>query len=361
MNEFVKKSVLVAFLFFCEFIKPVFGGLLGPCLPEQVKEELMQMELDPDIIMNIELLNALKVEYGEDVVKYLTSQHPYLSDPSGHIDPLTLHWAAEAIWSPKSKITRYMLIVMDLSDEEALKEYISLALQNLFNIKDKTKLVFFTKEDFNKFKSKATVTIQSLLLSNNPNMPDIEILTIAKAFKKHYLGKSGHMIGFEGQENQNKIITIEAHGDASSSNIALGHSIMSSDELINRLQEIHLPNDAIIRLDVCFSGCTTRKLDISKSEIVRLFTLDQLTDQFESIEGSFLDTFSRKLYQAMPAFNGNIEGYIGRVISLPKSAVLRKNGTLMPRGNAVEVMGLDGAVLLKKEETLISLSRKDAV
>lgn len=363
MNNLAKKTRLSICLFLVSYLfysTHLLAGLLGPCLPEQLKEELMQMELDPDIVVNHEFLNALKIEYGEEVLDYLISKHPYLSDPSKHIDPLTLHWAAEAIWSPKSKIAKYMLIIMNLSDEETLKEYISFALQNLFDMKNKTKLVFLTKEDFNKFKAKATLTIQELLLSNNPNLPDIELLTIAKAFKKYYLGKSGHMIGFDAKPYENIIISIEGHGDAGNDNLVLGHSMMSSDELIDKIKEIKIPTDATVRIDVCFSGCTTRKLEMTKNEIKHLFISNQLTSHFGVISGSFIDTVSKKLYQAMPAFNGRVEGYIGRVITLPKQRVLRKNGTLMLRGNAVEVTGSDGVILLKKEEAIISISRGEA-
>lgn len=351
-------NCILFFLFL--FINPVFAGLLGVCSPDKIQEELIQLNLDPEIKTNEQLLAALKTIYGNEIEEFLTKKHPYIAQaPLDTIDEQTLQWTAEAIWSPKNKIATHMLILMSLDNRSIFKDYVSTAFKRLLDLKNKTKLIFLNNEDFLFFKKHSTLMLEEILLDNNPLTPDAEKIHVIRKFKKYYFSKSGYNIGFDASINKKPLLVIDGHGDAGNDNLLIGDELFSVDQLVERLAALQIPSDSVIRLEVCFSGCTKRKLDLSVAEIKLAFKSGLLNQHAGPVHGSLMHTLSKKVYQEIPTFNGSFEGYIGSVNTISQKDVLKKDGTLMLRGNASKVEGTTGSILLKKEEVMVLISRSD--
>ena len=331
-----------------------------PCKNEEIVSELIQLGLDPDIKTNKGLLDNFKIVYGDEIHSYLIKNHPFLEEnPDANIDRETLFWAIEAIWDPSNSVARHMIIALDLSNETVLQEYTEMAMDSLLNSSEKTKLTFKNNEEYIFFKDKSEAMIRKILNEGASHVSDEQVNIIKNAFSKNYFNVGGYTIGLKNVIYKNPVIIIEGHGAADDTEIMIGNVTITSIELVNILKELKLPSDSTIKLDSCFSGCTKEIIEKTREEIKKIFERGQLTSHSGPVNGSFLHDFSKEIYKAMPSFTGDVEGYIGMIETVPKKNVHRQNGSIMPKGNASEVQGLDGSILLKKEEVRVTIKRSD--
>ena len=354
----------IFFVFLLSLMGLANAGLIKPCNSAELKTELIQLGLNPDIEVYEELLDSVESTYGVDIVGYLVSAHPALKEiPFGTVDPNTLQWVIEAIWSPKNPIARHMIIAIDLENESVLSAYVFSAFQQLYNPSEKTKLVFKNSDELKIFKQESIGSLRKLIEKLNPNISDVNLQQSISKFKQYYFSEEGSMIGLGSISYKNPVIVIEGHGNSSEGTgmdtITIGDITLTSDELVDILKSFELPFDSTLRLNSCFSGCTIYKIEKTTNEIRGLFKNNLLTAHSGVITGSLLDILSRKLYQTMPDFVGDVVGYIGKIHTIPLRNILRKDGTIMPKGYASEITGNDGVLLLKKEDCEVIIKRSD--
>lgn len=356
----MRYSLLKAIFIYFILTAPINSNVLNPCSSKNIVAELITLNLDPDIKTNISLLNDLKLKYGSSIHEFLSTSHPYLHEnPSGIIDSKTLQWTAEAIWNKNNPIARHMLIAADINNINVLRQYALFAFQYLLNSGVKTKLIFKTTKDFEIFKLRSITELKKIIKENNISVPDKVIKNSLSKFNEYYLEDGGHAIGFKSISYNNPVIVIDGHGNAGNTEISLGDVSMSSKNLIDLLISLKLPLDSTITLDSCLSACNKNKLPYSIAEIKIIFKQNLLTQYSGPIKNSFLADFSKKIFSEIPDFNGTVEGYIGVIHTTPQKNVYRKNGSIMSKGFATEVTGLDGSIFLKKEEVKVVITRSD--
>ena len=340
-------------------ISPLHSAPFDKCDIDQLEDQLIEFGLDPSIRINNELLSEIQYKYGDEISNYLTEKHPLMKNrPLDMIDEETVEWVIDAIWNTENKRTRYMPILFPLNNNKVLKDYILTAFENLSLEKKKTKLVFKNKEDFLSFKEMARKELKNIILSHYPEYPDHIIYHDIENFRKYYLNQTGYQFTFKNIAHRNPILIIEGHGAAGVDGLTVGGVTLTSEQLIHNLNLLHMPNDATIKMNSCFSGCGDNKFNFTIKEIKYLFKNDLLSKVAET-NNSFTHIFHKSLYENFHSFNGVVHGYLGLLFSTPENNVLKKDGSIMTLGNASKITGTDGSVLLKKEDVRISLSRSN--
>lgn len=339
---------------------PVDGGILTPCSENEIISELTQLNLDTEIKTNIQLLENLINKYGYEIYSYFLSAHPSLvNDENGKIDAKTLQWVSEAIWSPKNPITKNIIIVGNIHKKSVLKEYVEFIFNSLYLINEKVRIVFKNNDDYVFFKRKAIPALVAMMKEQNPHISENLISIATSKFEKYFFTHNGYAIGFNFITYSNPSISIIGHGNVKDSEISIGGVNITIKKIVNILKVLNIPSDATVKLESCFSACSSSIINNTKAEIISLFKMEKLTELTGPIKGSFLDLFSRKLYTLIPTFNGDVEGYIGKLYLKPQKNVLKIDGEIMPKGNASSISALDGEILLKKEEVRVSIKRSD--
>lgn len=330
------------------------------CEPEKIKEKLIELGLDPEIKKNKELVAAFSVKYGPAVAQYLTDTHPrLLFDSENEFDERTVSWAIDAIWESDNPATRYTPILGDVNNESILSDYIFHIYNQLRKYSQKITPVFMSNADLKVFNKVALALLYKRLLSEYPNMAPENLDKALALFDQYYLKSSRVLVGFDSVKDHTPVVVIFGHGDAGKEAIQIGNVSILVSELVQKLKGLNLPSNATIKINACFSGCVDEKLNYSTEEIKSLFKHDMLTTIGSSVHGSLLEKFSVELFRELPSFTGVVQAYMGVVFSRPCKNVLKKDGSLMPIGNAVEITGNDGSILLKKEQVRVSMSRSN--
>ena len=83
----------------------------------------------------------------------------------------------------------------------------------------------------------------------------------------------------------------------------------------NLVKKLGLPDDAIIKLDFCWSGAGQSPEGVTKEEIIKAFHDDNMETITGSVDDSFSGMFIQDLKKAMPHFCGEIHSYLGVVHS----------------------------------------------
>ena len=353
------KSRFALFAFFL-LVQNIQAGVIYTCDPAEIKNELIELNLDPDITTNEDLLSELRVEYGVKIHALLTEKHPLLlQQPRARFDNKTLQWVIETIWHPTSPSTRYLPLLADLSDDSVIDDYLKTAYRALFISNERTALLFLTQLDFILFELRAETELDRIIRESQPNISEDAIKKSTSIFKEKYLRKENYLVGSFNPNITNPIVIVDGHGMAGKDHIKVGDLLISYRDIVKTLIDIKLPDGALIKLNSCLSGCIDNKLNLTVAQIKYKFQQGTLTTDIGLIHGSFLQLFSQYLFQHYHQFQGTIEGYLGTVFYAPVKNVLRKDGKIMPVGNATKVTGTDGNIRLKKEQSAVQIHRAD--
>lgn len=348
------------FLLFFIFIAHSLAGVIYTCKPNEIKADLIELDLDPDLTTNQELITAISSQYGSEIHNLLTENHPtLLHNPDARFDNKTLQWAINTIWDPKSPNARYLLLLGDIFEDSVIDDYIKIAYSSLFISMRRTSLVFFNNLDFVLFQLRVESELDLIIKKIFPDLSENSLKRNIHIFKEKYFTEGAYIIGSLDNKINNPIIIIDGHGMAGGDYIKVGDTQISYTDIVKKLIAFKVPSDAFVKLNSCFSGCAENKLDLTIKDIKQKFYQGILTEEIGIIKGSFLYTFSQHLFQQIPSFNGRVEGYLGTVFSSSVSNVLKKNGSIMPIGNATKVTGTDGNIRLKQEESSVHVTRAD--
>ena len=338
----------------------VFSAPVDVCDKKEIETRLLQLHLDSEVTTNQQLLLAIEEKYGNEMTTAISVEHPLMKQaPDDIFDASTLYWLESYIWSKKAPNTRYIPVFGDLKKHDVKMEYIKIAFTELYDKSKKTMFLFFNKKDYKRFKVKLDSNLTKFIMSHYPNTTEDELKIQIERFKSSYLKDGNFELGFEYMESQKPVIVIVGHGDEAGDSISVGNDDITIETLISTLKEAGLKNEATIKLNSCYSGCFKSKVDYSVDKIKHMFKSGILISAIGSVQGSLMENFSTQLFKNIPSFNGLVQGYIGAITQAPQKNVLKMNGQLMKRGNASEITGNDGFVLLKKEEVRVSMSRKD--
>ena len=355
----VIKSLCAVVLYF-SLCYPVNAGIIQPCSENAIVSELIQLNLDPEIKTNADLLKDLKVKYGEAIYSHFVNLHSSLvNDKNGKIDAPTVKWVAETIWSPENPLAKNILIVGNIQKTAVLNDYVEFLVNGLYQLSEKLRLIFKSEQDRVYFKKHAIPTLINLMKIQNPLVTHDVIQLATSTFEKYILHPSANTVGFAAVQYANPTIIIFGQGAHADNSIAIGGVNLTTKHLVKVLNKLNIPSDATVKLESCLSACSQSTLNYSIAEILVLFHMNRLVEYAGPIKGSLLDSFAKEIFRTIPSFNGIIEGYIGKIFIKPQKNVLKRNGVIMDTGNASQIDGIDGHVILKKEEVRVQIVRSD--
>ena len=347
-------------LLFFVFLFPVISlaSPTEPCKLNELQDKLLDLGLDPDIRNNAQLLLAFKDKYGESVTDHFVEENIFVEImPDAAIDIETVSWAAKAIWDADNPATRYFPILADISKEKALDEYV-FALYFAIGRSKKITPVFESASAKKIFIDSWEVSLKRALLKDTPTASETDLKDSLDIFSEHYLAISRLRIGLSGIIHAEPVVVLFGHSAAQKEVILIGDEYISIEQIVAKLKKLDLPRDGILKVNACFSGCVNSTLPYETSEIKELFKSGSLITTSGTIKGSLLDKLSIHLFQEIPSFSGQVQGYLGALFSGPKKNVLRKDGKILPKANAVEVTSASGnSILLKKEQLRVSIKR----
>lgn len=361
VNVFYNKRVvlrkLIVFILFFNFF---VSFSVAACDIKKLEEKLLSLHLDPEIRTNNQFLLAMEEKYGNEMVESISMLHPHMKfSPDDMIDLNTTYWLESYIWSHKAPNTRYIPVLGDLRNDELKYEYIKIAFTELYDKSKKTMFMFLKKQDYKLFKINIDLNLTEIIMSFYPSTSEIELKTKIEAFKFTYLKDGSFEIGFNNMETEKPVVIITGHGTPGSDSILVGGEELKIEFIVSKLKEAGLKNEATIKLNTCYSGCTKNKVDFSVEEIKFMFKSGILISAIGSVHGSLMDRFSTRLFNDITSFKGEVQGYIGALSQIPQEHVLKMNGQIMRRGNASEITGNNGMIKLKREEVRVSMTRKD--
>lgn len=355
-----KRLINYSFILLFFIISNTKASPLYPCNAGTIKTDLVELGLDPEIKLNHQLMSALKIEYGDKLISILINMHPVLAQsPNISISSDTIQWVVDVIWSPENPTANYIPILIDLNNELIVDQYIGIVFDGLLNNSSKMKLVFVNQEQFVIFKTRVNSNLKEIISNRHPDMTAETLKRGLSAFNDHYLSDDGYNVTFEGINHKEPIVSIYGHGRAGHDYIKVGDYKAYASSLVDKLKLIGIPQDSIINLESCFSGCTKKKLELSIYTIKGLFVTKKLTQLPGNIKGSLLDVLSKKIFEKMPTFTGNVNGYMGKMSNMPSRNILKIDGTYLLSGYASLLTGIDGDLRVKKSDVKISISRSD--
>lgn len=347
-------------LFLFVFLFPVISlaSPTEPCELNELQDKLLDLGLDPDIRNNGQLLFAFENKYGKSVTNHFIEENIFVEVmPDAAIDIETLSWAAKAVWDADNPASRYFPILADISKEKALDEYV-FALYFAIGRSKKITPVFESDREKNIFINFWRVSLKRVLLKDTPTASETDLKDSLDKFAEHYLAPSRLRIGLSEIIHTEPVVVLFGHSAAQKEVILIGDEYISIEQIVVKLKKLDLPRDAILKVNACFSGCVNSTLPYEISEIKELFKSGLLITNSGTIKGSLLDKLSIHLFQEIPSFSGEVQGYLGALFSGPKKNVLRKDGKILAKANAVEVTSTSGnSILLKKEQLRVSIKR----
>lgn len=361
MHNLIKLFSLY-FVFSC-FL--VHAGLVEPCHPDQVKEELIRLRLDPDIETNGQLLANVEDIYGVQMVERLSADHPLLHHkPTAHFDASTLQWITEAIWNKSSRVSSYLMVMFEHDEEKIKEQYMQLAYWKMFVLSEKSSFFFSSEIIEKRFFNFAKENIGNLIKEWEPHYSDNKVNVYSQAFLNAYFTDTKPTVGdFSSAEMNNPVIIVFGHNQrANQDTLTMGQQRLKRKEIIAKLKSYHIPNGSTIDLETCFGGCSQVKYDMPLAELKAAFLTGELTTVTEQTKKTYLGKFVIEMYKSMPLFTGSIRSYIGEVVLIPFQRVLKRDGTQMMLDMAVQIAGNDeqnhGVEYVKKEEARLELSRE---
>ena len=351
MLNLIARSLIIIFLFI-----PFANA--SPCSPEDIQNELIKMKLDPEIKTNKELLVGLKAVYGEILLNHLKLIHPVIEEsPETIIDLDTLNWVDEIIWHKDNKFVTYLYIPGDLRSMGAMDFFI-LIMDGMLSSRSRTIPVFEheqSKDIYRYLLSEAFEPIVADIFKRNysSSSPD-SIESYKNKFLSHYRKYDDHLIGFDSLQGTKPVIQISGHGRAGYPAYNLGEKDISLEEIVKNIVGMGIPIGSTIQLTGCFTACKSENVPHTMEKIKKLFMEGRIKDIYDNgQEKSFLYLFNRELRRRLPAYSGEVRGYIGEVAHAIRDDVLTKSGK-KTSAFSVRVKALDGTLHLKREEASMS-------
>ena len=351
MLNLIARSLIITLLF-------IQFANASPCSPEDIKHELIKMKLDPEIKTNKELLVGLNTVYGEILLNHLKSIHPLIEEsPETVIDLDTLDWVDEIIWHKNNKFVTYVYIPGDLSTMTAMNYFI-LIMDGMVSSRSRTIPVFQYPESQEIYNHLLTeefeAVVTDIFKSNYSEMDPDGIEYYTNKFLSHYRKYNDYLIGFDSLQGTKPVIQIIGHGKAGFPAYNLGEKDISVEEIVKNIVEMGIPIGSTIKLTGCFTACRSPNVPHTMEKIKKLFMKGKIKNIYDKGQvKSFLYLFNHELKRQLPAYSGEVRGYIGEVAHNIGKNVLTKSGETTSAFFVV-VKALDGILHLKREEASMS-------
>ncbi|NOF03868.1 hypothetical protein GWZ64_11980, partial [Vibrio cholerae] len=224
-------------------------------------------------------------------------------------------------------------------------------LGKFYNNNMSIKPVFLNKSQYKKLK-KTLDSDKELIINVISEQRKINLKEAQQLFDEFYTSVTKDPIfGLDSITHDRPVIHVVGHGDAGDEVIYPGDAshYYYAFELADMLKNKGLKPDSIIKLDFCWSACSLKPSDYSKTEVLTSMNKGDYTPLFGDIDDSFLGEFAKELTAMYPTFRGPIIGYVGTVLNTIQDNVLTLANT-QGRFHAVEMNFSDGKFFFKKED-----------
>lgn len=325
---FFRLIFLSFLLFFCSFKS--YSGCLSCSDSVAIDELLIDLKLNPEMRNNSELIDALRFEYGEHVVRDLFNRHPYLKVTDGKINHKTLLWIRDKYFIDRFGLgIEYILLPFVSADIDFASEIFVNVIVGWSNPMLTRIPLFISKEQYKSVKRK--------FKENNYKYPieylslhfglthDDALLESKKLYDKifhglNYISSSDvHLIG------ENRKIIVVGHSVPSADFIECGSHQVKTIDIVNLLKNMGLSNEIDIELEVCYgaNGYVNLFTRQTESALVDMFKMKKLSSIAGRPKQSFLYKFAKEMYEHWPDFNGEISSYYGLMKIAPNEAYQR--------------------------------------
>ncbi|XSH00842.1 hypothetical protein ACP76Z_10105 [Vibrio cholerae] len=314
------------------------------CHFTNIDDALISMGFDPKTRTASGLLELINGRYGPDIKEYLLKLNSSLS-LNYNIDIDTLNWVFDTI--ENSGMSRYAFTPFVKNTDAIMYDMLGKFYNNNMSIKP----VFLNKSQYKKLK-KTLDSDKELIINVISEQRKINLNEAQQLFDEFYASVTKDPIfGLDSITHDRPVIHVVGHGDAGDEVIYPGDAshYFYAFELADMLKNKGLKPDSIIKLDFCWSACSLKPSDYSKTEVLTRMNKGDYTPLFGDIDDSFLGEFAKELTAMYPTFRGPIIGYVGTVLNTIQDNVLTLANT-QGRFHAVEMNFSDGKFFFKKED-----------
>lgn len=282
------------------------------CNQEHIKNTLFALRLNPNLQKNVELLDAIKDEYGVEMIKTIMQEHKYFEYKDGIFNLNTLDWIIDLLFKNVKIDPVYFLAPFENGGETlVIKTMTSRAMPSLA-----IKPLFISNEQFSSVRKKYKKNdfeypIKDLI--EHKNLPPyiarkMAILLFDKIFEEgnYEIVKTNSKI-----EEISKLIII-GHGQPGEQIITSKDDAIHIDHLVDNLKDIGMPPTTDIELFVCYAGASSL-IDTEKSEqeLIDLFIKKNIDSILGNEKETFAFYFSQALFQNWRDFSGDVIFYKG--------------------------------------------------
>lgn len=337
-----------------------FATHASPCSPEELSESLSELGFDDDIETNGELFEQLSDKYGESLPDLLKEKHPFLSEnPNKNIDAETIDWVQEIIWSSTHKYARYFFVPGTHYDNSAWSYLLGHMIQGFSEKKRRLIATFPNEEMKSQFKNIILddEQLKGYISENYPEATNHAVEKLIVDIRKYFIEYDNIKVGFSGLDEHNKVvIQLSGHGMPSNPNIVVGDNSINAQQVVQQLKSLELPNDATVKMNVCFAACQNIPIMLPENIALDMFFKGNLKQMAEGDNPSLMSLLSEQLSIQMPNFNGEVQGYLGEVLSSKMDEVWSKTHGFQINSHAVRILTLDGYLLLRQKDSRITIS-----
>lgn len=344
INLFCKRSTkILSFLILLFFVSPSIVNASPTCEKTALQSTLIKMNFDPEITTNEELLAEIEANYGSEAAFSLENEHKYLEKKEGIFNLNSLEWVEKRI--NEQIYSRYLLILNDLTNEKVMQAYIIFMYQAVIDKSDKVALIFPNKDTYQKLFLYTYEHFNRIVSEKYPKLtPDELSKNKAVLFRKLLnIPKENVLYGFDKIKHKNPVITIDGHGIAGKEAIKIGDIILSASQIVQKLKELKLPDDAVLDLQTCYSAShiALKKTSKSSEELKTAFHLGNLPVLAESKKSNLMTGIMGELVKEIPSFSGSINGYIGEISVTSLKNVHTVKGAILPAKRSSRIRSFD--------------------
>ncbi len=306
---------------------------------KELKKLLQKMNWKTNITTNAALIDQINDIYGKYSADYFISKHPFLKEKrSAKIDLKTLQWVNKELATNENSPLIFIYFPFDDLTEKAAQSLLFQVIAGAFKAPYKKPLMIFRSR-------KALVTFRSILKKNVLSLSDeiykahedrFDILTpeqiakIRKDITKYFENTNNSTHGFNFMKNSNaeeqKKVTINiiGHGNVAKESLnttsSFDEEIVDFKDIVKDLISLGIPDNININLMSCHSAQDT-DIKLTEAEYLVKFKNKSLTNGLLKDNKSFLNFFSKEIFTKSHAYNGNITGYFGEVVTYPHKKV----------------------------------------
>lgn len=291
------------------------------CKSEHLFTALSSFGLPPEITKNDELIDGIRIEYGQGLIEELIKEHPSLGrNTGGKIDHKTLKWVQKIGFDNKhSSGVKYIFSPFITKDgnygaDIFIKTMIPQVYPKLMSVPgffNKEQLLAietrFAENDFELPKS----SLQSYFLIN-----EVKALKIAKKLYKEIFKEKKYISEEELKNIENHNITIVGHGFSGKDYISSDGVQLSLSEVVKIIKNSGIPGRVNIELKHNYAGLGSveDKIDKTIDELKDMLIQGKINEVVLNKENSYAYKFAKEIFSQWPQFSGNITAYNGFVV-----------------------------------------------